>query len=73
MNWKKWLAVGITAAVVITGIILHLVQPTISFAWTELICACTFVAGVAVGYLAKGHIVRKNDGNDYASVEGSKK
>jgi hypothetical protein len=73
MNWKKWTAIGITVAVVATGIILHLVQPTISFAWTELMCACAFIAGGVSGYLAKGHIVKKNDGNDYANVKGSKK
>lgn len=69
MNWKKWVAVGITAAVVITGIILHLVQPTISFAWTELMCACAFVAGGVSGYLIKGKM--PNDGNKYQSVEGN--
>lgn len=51
MNWKKWVAVGIAAAIVITGIVMHLVQPTISYAWTELIAAGTFVGGAVAGYL----------------------
>lgn len=51
MNWKKWTAIGIAVAIVITGIVLHLVQPTISFAWTELMCTGTFIGGGIAGYL----------------------
>jgi len=51
MNWKKWVGIGVAAAVVICGIVLHLVQPTVSFAWTELMCAGTFVGGGVAGYL----------------------
>lgn len=72
MNWKKWTAIGIGAAVIIAIIVLHIVQPKISYAWAELLCFGTFVAGVAAGYLAKGHITAKNDGNKYPSVEGNK-
>lgn len=73
MNWKKWTAIGVSAAVVIAIIVMHLVQPKITYAWAEVMCFVTFVAGAVVGYLAKGHIVKKADeGNKYASVEGNK-
>ena len=51
MNWKKWTAIGVAAATVITGVVLHLIQPECSWAWTELIALGTFVAGGVAGWL----------------------
>ena len=52
-NWKQWTAVGITAATIITGIVLHFVQPTVSYAFTEAMIAGGFVLGSVAGYLFK--------------------
>jgi hypothetical protein len=59
-TWKQWTAIGIIAAVIITGIVLHLVQPAVSYAWLEAVSAGTFVLGGVSGYLLKkNNIVNK--------------
>ena len=52
-TWKRWTALGVTAAVIIVLVILHLVQPAISFALTEVFCAVSFALGGVTGYLLK--------------------
>lgn len=52
-NWQTWTAIGIIAAVIITLIVLHLVQPTLTFAWCEVFTVCAFILGVATGYFLK--------------------
>lgn len=56
-NWKQWTAVGIIAAVLITVIILHFVQPTISFAFAEVMTICGFILGCITGYMFKGKTI----------------
>lgn len=53
LNWKHWTAIGITAALLITGIVLHFKQPEVSYAFTEAVAAVSFVAGGAIMYLLK--------------------
>ena len=53
LTWQQWTAIGIILAVIITGVILHLVQPNVSFAFTEIIGLGAFVLGVISGYLIK--------------------
>lgn len=60
MNWKKWVGIGIAVAIVIAGIVLHLLQPTISFAWTELLCTGTFIGGGVAGYFLGRHYGEKS-------------
>ena len=50
-NWKQWTAFGITAAIIIAGVVCHLVQPFVSYSYLEIISAGTFVLGAAAGYL----------------------
>ena len=52
-NWKQWTAVGVTAAVVIAAVVCHLVQPTVTYAWLEMVSAGTFVLGAVAGYMFK--------------------
>lgn len=52
-TWKQWTAFGIIVAVVITAVVCHLVQPTVSYAWFEMIALGTFVLGCVTGYLLK--------------------
>jgi len=59
MTWKQWTAIGLTAAVIITGVVLHLVQPEVSYAFTEIVGACAFVLGGISGYLLKKNDVIK--------------
>lgn len=56
LTWQQWTAIGILVAVVITGVVLHLVQPTVSFAFTEIIGAGGFVLGAVSGYLFKNKL-----------------
>lgn len=58
-TWKQWTAIGVIAAVVITLIVLHLVQPVITFAWTEVFCAGSFILGGVAGYLIKKDIIKQ--------------
>jgi hypothetical protein len=52
-TWKQWTALGITAAVIIALIVLHLVQPAVTYAFAEVMTACGFGVGAVVGYLFK--------------------
>ncbi len=56
MNWKKWLGIGIIAAVVIAIVVLHLVQPKVTYAFAEIMAAITFVAGGVAGWLIKTYL-----------------
>lgn len=44
-NWKQWTAFGLVLAVIIVGVILHLVQPEVSYALLEMVSGGTFVLG----------------------------
>lgn len=50
-TWKQWTAVGIIAAVVIAAVVLHFVQPVISYALAEAMTLGGFVLGGVSGYL----------------------
>ena len=50
-TWKQWTALGITLALIIVFVVLHLVQPQVSYAWLEAMCAGTFVLGGVSGFL----------------------
>ena len=52
-TWQQWTAIGILVAVVITGVVLHFVQPTVSYAFTEAMTAGGVVVGCIAGYLLK--------------------
>lgn len=56
LTWQQWTAIGIVLAVIITAVVLHLVQPTVSFAFTEIIGVGAFVLGAVCGYLFKNKI-----------------
>jgi len=56
-TWKQWTAVGIIAAVIISIIVLHLVQPTISYAFAEIMTIVGFVLGCITGYIFKGKTI----------------
>lgn len=60
LNWKQWTAIGITIAVVIAGVVLHLKQPEVSYAFTEIVAAVSFVLGGGVMWLLKSkNIINK--------------
>lgn len=59
LTWQQWTAIGIIAALFITGLVLHFVQPTVSYAFTEAISVATFFVGVVTGYLLKKNDVVK--------------
>jgi len=52
-TWKQWTALGIIAAVIIAAVVCHLVQPTVSYAWLEIVAVVMFVLGGVTGYLLK--------------------
>lgn len=56
LTWQQWTAVGITAASIITVIILHLVQPEVSFAFTEIATGVGFVLGAVSGWLGSKYV-----------------
>ena len=66
LSWQQWTAIGIIAAVIITGVVLHLVQPAVSYAWLELTAVGTFVLGGVVGWLLKAKNIVKKDGDEKA-------
>lgn len=62
-NWQQWTALGIIAAVIIAAVVLHLVQPQVSYAYLEICAAVTFVLGGICGYLLKKNEPTQNAGN----------
>ena len=56
-NWQQWTALGIIAAVIIAAVVLHLVQPQVSYAYLEISAAVTFVLGGVAGWL----LAKKNE------------
>ena len=55
-SWKQWTAFGIVIALLITMVVLHLVQPQITYSFAELMTFIGAVAGFAAGYLFKRDI-----------------
>ena len=55
-NWKQWTGFGIIVAALLTLVVLHFVQPQVSYAFTE---AMTF-GGVVVGFFS-GYLLKKNN------------
>lgn len=53
LTWQQWTAIGIIAAVIIAAVVLHLVQPHVSYAFFEIGAVVMFVVGVLTGYLLK--------------------
>ena len=51
LTWKQWTAVGVIAAVVISAVVCHLVQPEVTYAWLEMVSCGTFVLGAVAGNL----------------------
>lgn len=61
-TWKQWTALGVIAAVIIAAVVCHLVQPTVTYAWLEIVSAGTFVLGGVAGFLfGKSNVVKKTD------------
>lgn len=50
-SWKFWTLFGIIAALVIAAVVLHLVQPKVTYAWLEIVSAVTFVLGCVAGVI----------------------
>lgn len=59
-GWREWTAVALVLAIVIAAVVLHLVQPSVSFSFTELLMVISFSVGGVVGYLLKS-ILSKYD------------
>ena len=58
-TWQQWVAIGLLAAVIITLIVLHFVQPSVSYAFTELMTGAGVVVGGVIGYLLKAKNIVK--------------
>lgn len=56
-SWQQWVAISLIIVVIITAIVLHLIQPNISFLFTDLIALLSFALGVLVDRL----LVKKKD------------
>jgi len=52
-NWKQWTAFSLIIVVIITMIVLHFIQPVISYAFAEAMVIGGFILGICVGYMIK--------------------
>jgi len=55
-TWKQWTSLGLVVAVFITCLVLHLVQPQITYSFAELMTFVGAVVGFVAGYLFKRDI-----------------
>ena len=53
LTWQQWTAIGIIVAVIIAAVVLHLVQPQVSYSFFEIGAVVMFALGVVTGYLLK--------------------
>lgn len=60
LSWKQWTAIGILLAALITGVVLHLKQPEVSYAFTEIVAVVSFVLGGGVMWLFKSKKIINN-------------
>lgn len=63
-NWKQWTSFGIIVALLITIVVLHLVQPQITYSFAELMTFIGAVAGFIAGYLFKRDIKQTQVASD---------
>ena len=52
-TWKQWTSLALVLATVLACFIMHLVQPTISYAFAEVMTLFSAVVGFVAGYLFK--------------------
>ena len=57
-NWKRWTAFGIIVALIITMVVLHLVQPQVTYSFAEIMTAVGVVVGFIAGYLFKSDVTQ---------------
>ena len=55
-NWKQWTSLGLVIATLLTCVIMHLVQPTITYAFSEVMTLIGASVGFVAGYLFKRDI-----------------
>ena len=60
-KWQQWTGFGIIVAAVLTLVVLHFVQPEVSYAFTEAMTAGGVVVGGIGGYLLKAKNIIKED------------
>lgn len=59
LTWQQWVAIALLAAVIITLIVLHFVQPNVSYAFTEAMAGAGVIVGGVIGYLLKAKNIIK--------------
>ena len=55
-TWKQWTSLGLVIATLLTCVIMHLVQPTITYAFAEVMTLVGAIIGFVAGYLFKRDI-----------------
>ena len=52
-TWKQWTSLALIVVTVLTCFIMHLVQPTITYAFAEVMTLIGAIIGFIAGYLFK--------------------
>ena len=52
-TWKQWTSLGLVVVIFITCLVLHLVQPQVTYSFAELMTFVGAVVGFVAGYLFK--------------------
>lgn len=50
-DWRFWVCAAVVVALVIAGVVCHLVQPQVTYAWLEMVATGTFLLGCVCGAL----------------------
>ena len=63
-TWKQWTSLGLVVVVFITCLVLHLVQPQVTYSFMELMTFVGAVVGFVAGYLFKRDIKQTQTAGD---------
>ena len=59
LTWQQWVGIGLVAATIITLVVLHFVQPEVSYAFTEAMTVGGVMVGGIAGWLISKYVVKK--------------
>lgn len=72
-TWKQWTSMVLIILTILSCVIMHLVQPQVSYAFAETMTLIGVIVGFIAGYLFKREVVQTQiAGNDSTQIQINK-